>query len=206
MIVLINPNSDTIAAARTIAIQHGWPHRSCSTPVVAAAGADDIVLHAADHPAVADLTWSPLATEAPVLALAPAAWIARTDWAARGYVAAIDDRDLAASLPGVVAEWSHAARLATIDRLGDTFGIAPVAGLLRGLRHALEVAIGASDDPALLAAEAHRIAGLAGTLGFVALGRHWLRVAEGGRAPTAATRRATAHALATLDRASFTGF
>ncbi|MEG8040047.1 hypothetical protein QP166_12110 [Sphingomonas sp. LR60] len=191
-----------MAAARDIAVQHGWVHRSCLMSA-AAAGADDddIMLHAIEDAAATDTTWSPLATVAPAIALASAAWIARTDWAARGYVAAVDRRDLAQILPGVIAEWSHATRLATIDRLGATFGTAPVAALLSGLRNVLEVAIGTHDDPALLAAEAHRIAGLAGTLGFAALGRHWLRVAEGGSAPSAATRRATAHAFATLDRA-----
>jgi hypothetical protein len=199
MIVLIEPMLDAIAAARAIAVQHGWVHRSCSLLAAAGADDDDIVLHAVDT--ATDTTWSPLATEAPVIALASAAWIAGTDWAARGYVAAIDQRDLATALPGVVAEWRHATRLATIDRLGATFGAAPVAALLRGLRSALEVATGTHDDPALLAAEAHRIAGLAGTLGFAALGRHWLRVADGAGVPSAATHRATTHAFATLDRA-----
>ncbi|MEH3120663.1 MAG: hypothetical protein PGN16_01590 [Sphingomonas phyllosphaerae] len=199
MLVLIDTIADGIADLPAIAVRHGWPHRSCAAADVVATG-DDILLHAADGVNASDTARLLLASAAPTIALASADWIATTDWSAHGYVAAVDRNRLAADLPGNVTDWSHAARLATIDRLAGTFGKAPVARLLDGLRGALEQMLDAPHDMRLTAA-AHRIAGLAGTLGFAALGRHWLRVAEYGHAPDAATRRATAHALLTLDRA-----
>lgn len=199
MIILVGSHADGIADAANLAVRYGWPHRSCATAAVVATD-DDILLHAADGAAAPDAICLPLASAAPTIALASADWIAAIDWSGRGYVAAVDRHRLVAELPGVLADWSHAARLATIERLTGTFGQAPVVGLLHGLRRALEQALDMPDD-AQLAAAAHRIAGLAGTLGFAALGRHWLRIAERRHAPDAATRRATAHALATLDRA-----
>lgn len=199
MIVLVDPISEDIAAATELAARCGWPHRSCAASDLFATD-DDILLHTADGasaPAAAGLL---RVSAAPIIALASADWIAATDWSERGYVAVVDRHRLAADLPCIVAEWSHAARLATIDRLGETFGTAAVARLLHGLGGALQDMLDASHD-ARPAAAAHRIAGLAGTLGFAALGRHWLRVAEHRQAPDAATRRATAHALATLRRA-----
>jgi hypothetical protein len=185
-----------MADAAGIVARQGWPCRTCASLATAAAQADDILLHAVD----ATLSPAQLPAVAPTIALAPSAWIAAIDWAERGYVAAVDRSRLAADLPAAVADWCHDARLATLDRLADTFGAAPIAQLLNGFRHTLEEAL-ATRDTATLAAQAHRIAGLAGTLGFAALGRHWQRVAEHAPPPSAATLLATAHALATLDRA-----
>jgi len=199
MIVLIDSISDAIREAAKLAGHRGWRFRRCAASAVVV-GDDDILLHAADEADPAELRALLLDRVTPALAIASREWIAATDWSARGYVAAIDLRRLGADLPAAVAEWRHAERLATIERLDATFGTAAVTRLLQGLRRALEAVLDAPYD-ARLAAEAHRIAGLAGTLGFAALGRHWLRVAEHRQAPDAATRRATAHALATLDRA-----
>ncbi|VXC33427.1 hypothetical protein [Sphingomonas sp. 8AM] len=199
MILLVEPVIDAVADAIARAGRHGWTYRSCTVDDAVVADDDAILLHTVDIATTAEIHRLRSAV-APTIAVASASWIATTDWSGEGYVAAVDRNQLAAALPGLVAEWSHAARLATIDRLSETFGAVPVAGLLRGLRGAVENVL-VTDDPARLAAEAHRIAGLAGTLGFAALGRHWLRVAEAGDRPSPATRRATAHALATLDRA-----
>lgn len=200
MIALVEPVSGALAEVGAIAALHGWPLRSTAPPAAIAAAADDLLLHAADIAAPEETNRLLSTGNAPVVAVASAAWIAATDWRRRGYVAAVDRQRLATDLPVVVAEWSHAARLATIDRLRAAFGTTPVAGLLRGLREMLTAAL-LTREPAGRAAEAHRIAGLAGTLGFTALGRHWLHVADHDPVPSEATRRATVHALATLDRA-----
>ncbi len=200
MIALVEPVTGALAEVGALAARHGWALRSAAPAATVAADADDLLLHAADV-ATPDETNHLLSTgNAPVVAVASADWIAATGWRCRGYVAAVDRHRLATDLPVVVAEWSHDARLATIDRLGATFGTAPVAGLLRGLREMLTAAL-LTREPARRAAEAHRIAGLAGTLGFAALGRHWLHVADHEPILSEATRRATVHALATLDRA-----
>lgn len=198
--MLIDLLSDDMTDVAAVLTRQGWPCRTCASLATIAVQDDDILLHPAD----ATKSPAPLPAVAPTIALASAAWIATTDWAERGYVAAVDRTRLDADLPVAVADWSHDARLATLDRLADTFGTAPVAQLLNGFRHKLEEAL-AIRDTATLPAEAHRIAGLAGTLGFAALGRHWQRVAEHARPPSAATLLATAHALATLDRAQNRG-
>lgn len=200
MIVMIDALADGMADVADIVAQHGWPFRTHASPTAIVARGDDILLHPADT----GMSAVRLPAAHPTIAIASAAWIATTDWAVRGYVAAVDRARLAADLPAAVADWCHDTRLATLDRLAETFGAAPVAQLLNGLRHTLEEAL-AARDTATLAAEAHRIAGLAGTLGFAALGRHWQRVAEHSRPPSAATLLATAHALATLDRAQNRG-
>lgn len=92
------------------------------------------------------------------------------------------------------------APLAVLDRLAGAFGEAAIAGLLHGLRDLLERA-SRNDDHAALADEAHRIAGLAGTLGFTALGQHWLCVADGRGAVTDVTLIATRQALTTIAHA-----
>lgn len=200
MIALVEPVTAELADVGALAALHGWALRRCAPLAAIAAAADDLLLHAADLPATAETNRLLFAATAPVVAVASAAWIAEQDWRRHGYVAAVDRHRLATDLPIVVAEWSHAARLATIDRLVTTFGDAPVAGLLRGLREMLRAAL-RTREPVRLAAEAHRIAGLAGTLGFAALGRHWQHVADRDPLVSEATRRATVHALATLDRA-----
>lgn len=199
MIVLIDSISDGVAKVARLARHHHWRFRRCAASAVVF-GDDDILLHAAEEADPAEVSALLCDSVTPILVIASREWIAATDWSTRGYVAAVDLRRLGADLPGAVAEWRHAERLATIARLDATFGTAAVTRLLHGLRRALEAVLDAPND-ARLVAEAHRIAGLAGTLGFAALGRHWLRVAEHRQAPDAATRRATAHALATLDRA-----
>lgn len=199
MIVLIDSDLDGIVAAAALAVRYGWPYRLSAAATVLASE-DEILLHAADADTVPNVRGALLATPAPIVALASPAWLAATDWSAQGYVAAVEWHRLSADLPGVIAEWRHDTRLATIERLAATFGAAPIAGLLQGLRHALEAALHAPMNMSLVE-EAHRIAGVAGSLGFAALGRHWLRISQRGSTIDAGARRATVHALATLDRA-----
>lgn len=104
---------------------------------------------------------------------------------------------LSAPLPG---QTSAGDPLAAVERLADTFGAAAVAGLLHGLRDMLVRACTGEDETAR-AGEAHRIAGLAGTLGFAELGRHWLPIADGTRAIAPDTHHACEQAIATINAA-----
>lgn len=184
--ILIVAPPNEVAAIAPLLVKRGWSHRAAAV----AAEPYDVMICMPEEVPIA-----PGDAPAPVVALASAAWIAGGD--ARGYDEAIDRARLRDDLPRVIAEWSHAERLATLERLAATFGAAPVADLLRGLRRLLERALADEDAAAGRTGDAHRIAGLAGTLGFAGLGRRWLRVAE-GTPPTAATRRATVHALSTI--------
>lgn len=134
-----------------------------------------------------------------MILVASGAWIEATDWRAAGYVAVVERARAVEDLPVVVADWSPGARVATLDRLAKVFG-ATIDELVDGLAMLLEKALAVPDDDAR-AAVAHRVAGLAGTLGFRALGREWLRVAEGQRPPADYLRRITQHALATIAQA-----
>jgi len=131
-----------------------------------------------------------------VILVASSAWMEATDWRALGYVAVVEQARMAVDLPIAIADWSPSARIAEFDRLVAMFGAAAgklVDGLARLLEEALEVL---HQDERL--AVAHRVAGLAGTLGFAALGREWLRAAEGHQPSADYLHRITAHALATI--------
>lgn len=132
-----------------------------------------------------------------MIAVASQAWIDANDWRALGYVAVVDRARAAEHLPVAVADWSPDARIAALDRLAGTFGSEAVKKLVNGLAGLLQEALAAPDHEAR-AAVAHRVAGLAGTLGFAAVGREWLRVAEGERPPADYLRRITRHALETI--------
>ena len=133
----------------------------------------------------------------PVLALAPDDWIERHDWRALGYDGAVAGEAAPEALADALAAWHRDATLATLDRLEASFGVAEVVALVDRFGAMLA---GARDerDPAALAHMAHRVAGIAGTLGFAALGRLWLRFSEGETGLADSARRAAAHAIATI--------
>lgn len=81
-----------------------------------------------------------------------------------------------------------------LDRLEASFGRKPVHALLRGLAEQLDAAM-KSLDQGEAAPAAHRIAGVAGTLGFAALGRAWLSLSEGEDAAREPARAETLAAL-----------
>ena len=87
----------------------------------------------------------------------------------------------------VAAHWMPVA-FPVLDRLADTFGMDQIVRLATGLR-ALLLAAPDGDD----AIAAHRIAGMAGMLGFAALGSAW---ADGTTTRRCETRRA----VVALDR------
>lgn len=103
----------------------------------------------------------------------------------------------ATTLHATLALWCPAQRLATRDRLRNAFGIDQVEALLASFRALLTEAIAADATRFDLA---HRVAGIAGTLGFVDVGRTWLRLSEGDMTAAAPAIRAARRAIATLDR------
>lgn len=131
-----------------------------------------------------------------VILVAHMAWISTIDWRALRYVAVVERARAAEDLPVAVADWSPSARIAGLDRLAGVFGAA-ARELVDGLAKLLEEALAVSGEEEK-AAVAHRVAGLAGTLGFGALGREWLRAAEGHQPPADYLRRITVHTLATI--------
>lgn len=82
-------------------------------------------------------------------------------------------------------------------RLIDVYGAAAIAPMLTRFADLLDEALAALDSPGA-PATAHRVAGVAGTLGFGALGRQWLALSEGHGVDMAALRIASRHAIATL--------
>lgn len=87
---------------------------------------------------------------------------------------------------------------ATLARIEAALGTEAVRDLLERLRRQLEptLAAPAADDRC----RAHRLAGIAGLLGFAALGEAWLDVEEGRPDAAVAARRETRRALAAIAR------
>ncbi len=135
----------------------------------------------------------------PVLALAPDDWIRRHDWRALGYDGTVAAEAMPEALVDALADWHRDATLATLDRLEASFGAVEVAALVERFG-AMLAAARDERDPTALADMAHRVAGIAGTLGFAALGRLWLRFSEGETGLADSARRAAAHAIATIAR------
>lgn len=135
----------------------------------------------------------------PVLALAPDDWIQRHDWHALGYDGAVAAEAMPEALADALADWHRDATLATLDRLEASFGAADVTALVERFG-AMLAAARDERDPTALADMAHRVAGIAGTLGFAALGRLWLRFSEGETGLADSARRAAAHAIGTIAR------
>ncbi|MBY9064803.1 hypothetical protein K7957_17840 [Sphingomonas yunnanensis] len=135
----------------------------------------------------------------PVLALAPDDWIKRKDWRVLGYDGAVATGASVDALADALADWHRDATLETLARLEASFGIAEVTSLVERFG-AMLATVRDERDPAALADMAHRVAGIAGTLGFAALGRLWLRVSQGEIKLADSARRAAAHAIGTIAR------
>lgn len=95
-----------------------------------------------------------------------------------------------------LGQWCPSRRAATLARLRHMFGASEIDALLTGLRRSLAEAIARSEASIEVA---HRIAGIAGTLGFADVGAAWLRLAEGDMIALPAARRAALRAIAILD-------
>jgi CheY-like chemotaxis protein len=85
-------------------------------------------------------------------------------------------------------------------RLGAIFGEEEIAGLLSRLHEQLVEALAIDARDTALPARAHKLAGLAGTLGFADVSRHWLAVSEGDKSALPTARIATRRALHDLAR------
>ena len=86
---------------------------------------------------------------------------------------------------------------APVRRLAATFGTAEIAGLIDRFRAQLEQTL-AYEDNAGDIAHAHKLAGVAGTLGFPDVHRPWLAVSEGDASAYAEARTSARQALAQI--------
>jgi len=102
------------------------------------------------------------------------------------------------ALREVVESWRPRDASTQIARLAAIFGTAGIAHLLDGFRDLLENQLGL-DDGAARYAGAHRLAGIAGTLGFPDLSRLWLAVSEGDDTAYAEARINARKALVEID-------
>ncbi len=116
----------------------------------------------------------------------------------------IDDH-VASDTPNEVVDairrWRPGDLLAGARRLEAAFGHEAIGGMIAGFRAQLADAIyrhDRGDDAGL----AHRVAGLAGTLGFAEVSREWLALSEGDAGAWEGARRAARMALAAIDRAA----
>lgn len=86
------------------------------------------------------------------------------------------------------------------QRLSTLFGKEEFGSLIDGFAAQLREAVEAVDGGAEPADIAHRIAGIAGTLGFPDVSATWLSLSEGDRTAGPAARLAALRALAAIDR------
>jgi hypothetical protein len=86
-----------------------------------------------------------------------------------------------------VRAWLASGMVAALERLAAVFGRESMVSMAGGLAALLD-----ESDPDAM--RAHRIAGLAGTLGLVALNRSWLAVSEGDRTALPSAMRAASRA------------
>lgn len=116
-------------------------------------------------------------------------------------------------LTAVAARWQPTGILAGATRLEAVFGAGDIARLVVSLRDELARAVSSLDEvewdkgeaAAGVGAEArvlaHRIAGIAGTLGFASVSESWRAVSEGDHAAIGAARRNALRAIDAIDRA-----
>ena len=95
--------------------------------------------------------------------------------------------------------WRPDGQLETAEKLAVTFGAEEIEQLVRNFRDQL---VDALDDLDGETPEfgAHRIAGVAGTLGFADVSESWLRVSEGDLAAREDARRHARLAISEIDR------
>lgn len=109
---------------------------------------------------------------------------------------------MSASLQDVVAEaarWRPDDAMGVPTRLMTAFGVPEMTKLIGCFRAQLAAAVGALGDGGS-ASEAHRIAGIAGTLGFARVSASWLRLSEGDLTGRRDARRDARLAIAHIDR------
>lgn len=104
-------------------------------------------------------------------------------------------------LIAAAARWLPTAALAGPTRLEAVFGAQELDRLLAGFRDELATAVDLLDAPEG-AERAHRVAGIAGTLGFPEVSASWLDVSEGDVSAIPRARRDALRALAAIDARS----
>lgn len=111
----------------------------------------------------------------------------------------------AKTLISAAARWRPADETAGAQRLAGVFGPEAIAPLVARFRRQLARAVAEFDDVVSMAAM-HRVAGIAGTLGFERVSASWRRVSDGEHRLLSRARRDARLALAAIDRDSmFTG-
>ncbi|WP_375396921.1 response regulator [uncultured Sphingomonas sp.] len=118
---------------------------------------------------------------------------------ARGMNGRLPKPSTADSLIAAVAPWRPDGGLAGVHRLIDVFGRDEMTRLVLRFRDQLAEALGALDAGAANAL-AHRLAGVAGTLGFAEVSASWLRLSEGDESACDDARHDARIALACIDR------
>ena len=104
----------------------------------------------------------------------------------------------AGQLRGAVEPWRPIGMPAAAERLAATFGEAEIASLIDRFRDQLEHALEGDVLAASTKAEAHKLAGVAGTLGFPDVFRPWLAVSEGDANAYGEARASARRALAQI--------
>jgi CheY-like chemotaxis protein len=102
-------------------------------------------------------------------------------------------------LIAIVGSWQLENEMEGAARLGSVFDAAKIQGLVARFRDQLVAAIDAM-DAGTIRDDAHRIAGVAGTLGFAAVSRSWLLLAGGDDAVRQEARIDARKAIAAIDR------
>jgi two-component system OmpR family response regulator len=95
--------------------------------------------------------------------------------------------------------WMPDATASTRDRLSTLFGAEEFAALVAGFYGQLRDAVAHIDEPNG-ASRAHRIGGLAGTLGFIEVSKAWIALSEGNESSRDMARVSARKALLAIDR------
>lgn len=106
-------------------------------------------------------------------------------------------------LMAATAPWRPDGEMDGAHRLADVFGAAALAPLIANFRAQLAQAVAQLDAGDI--ATAHRIAGVAGTLGFAAVSASWVRLSQGETEAFDQARRAARMAISQIDRYPFDG-
>lgn len=139
------------------------------------------------------------AASVPVLAYTTLGASDVSDLRTAGFDGLVTKPCTAAELATAAAAWRPDGATAALDRLEASFGTAEIGAMTGRFRDMLTEALTRLDDDGA-APLAHRLAGLAGTLGFAAAGQAWLALSNGDKSAGTAARRETRRAIATIDR------
>ena len=103
-------------------------------------------------------------------------------------------------LTATAARWRPDGAVDVLDRLEEGLGVAEIGAMTLRFRDLLMKAIVALDGEDDMAGLAHRVAGIAGTLGFAAVGHAWLALSHGKNDAVRGARREARRAIAAIDR------